>query len=218
MKLAPDGPVRTVTAALERATMNARARPANLQDPSATGKRTQALLQHLFDDPSLGTWAVLDGASVQGLVRAIATHGVQSACLLAGKLHPSMACVAPYLVALEESSSFTSWLLETGWGRHWGVFLRSRSDLESLRKHLRRFLLVKDPEGKRLHFRYYDPRVLELYLPTCTPRELDAVFGNIVVFLMEMSAGAKLASFTRIGSELHREDFDLGVVSHPATR
>ena len=35
--------------------------------------------------------------------------------------------------------------------------------VDELRRHLRRFLLVKDESGRQLYFRYYDPRVLRLY-------------------------------------------------------
>ena len=46
-------------------------------------------------------------------------------------------------------------------------------------------LLVHDSRGDRLFFRYYDPRVLRVYLPTCTRDELRTVFGGIECFWME---------------------------------
>ena len=159
------------------------------------GSGPELILERLFSDPEVGVWAILDGASVQGLVRAIGTHGVESSCLFAGELDPSMARVAPYLVALEGDSEFCAWLLERGWGRHWGIFLRSRADLRTLRKHLRSFLMVKDPEGKLMQFRYYDPRVLRVYLPTCNAEETAAVFGPVESYAMESGGARELLVF-----------------------
>ncbi len=58
------------------------------------------------------------------------------------------------------------WSLKDGGST--GAFLLSALRISrSLRKHFRTFLMVKSPEGDRLYFRYYDPRVLRVYLPTC---------------------------------------------------
>jgi hypothetical protein len=57
--------------------------------------------------------------------------------------------------------------------------------METLRRHLKGLLMVKDYKGRRLLFRYYDPRVLRVYLPTCWPAELEAVFGPVKAYLLE---------------------------------
>jgi len=92
---------------------------------------------------------------------------------------------APYLVQLEREDRLTRFLLENGWGRNWGIFLRTDIRFKDLRNHLRSFLRVKDEKGSRLIFRYYDPRVFRAYLPTCTPSELQKTFGPIQSFVME---------------------------------
>ena len=61
----------------------------------------------------------------------------------------------------------------------------SAAPFEEIRRHLRRFLRVKDERGRRLLFRYYDPIVLAAFLPTCTAAELAEVFGPIDAFLVE---------------------------------
>jgi hypothetical protein len=45
--------------------------------------------------------------------------------------------------------------------------------------------MVKDEAGRRLVFRFYDPRVLRVYLPTCRPAETDEFFGPVHEMLME---------------------------------
>jgi hypothetical protein len=45
--------------------------------------------------------------------------------------------------------------------------------------------MVKLPDGKQVYFRFYDPRVLRVYLPTCTVEEMRTFFGPIKCFLTE---------------------------------
>jgi hypothetical protein len=90
---------------------------------------------------------------------------------------------APYLVQLDREDRFTRYLIDTGWSRSWATFLRTETGIKQLRRHLRDFLRVRDESGKRLIFRYYDPRVLRVYLPTCWPAELSTFFGPISAFI-----------------------------------
>ena len=71
----------------------------------------------------------------------------------------------------------------------------SGADLHSLRQHFRGFLTVHDASGKPLLFRYYDPRVLRTYLPTCSGEELNTMFGPVDAYLMEDESGAALLRF-----------------------
>jgi hypothetical protein len=106
-------------------------------------------------------------------------------CLYAGDLAPALERAAPYLVQLEFESGETRRLIDRAWGHSWGVFLRCDDRMEKVRRHLRQFLRVRDRQGRFLVFRYYDPRVLRIYLPTCTTEELRTVFGPIESFYME---------------------------------
>src|SRR5207237_435347 len=130
-----------------------------------------ALIPHLFpdqDERSVNTFAVLDGASIPDLLDQLYTKPrPEFVCLYRGELEPDIAEVAPYLVNLEPRTLFTDWLLTEGWGKHWGIFVHTTDGLKAIRTHLRKFLMVNDPEGKQTYFRYYDPRVLRVFLPTC---------------------------------------------------
>ena len=88
-----------------------------------------------------------------------------------------------------------------GWGQSWGVFVRIK-DPSNLRSHLRGFLRVKDESGRFLLFRYYDPRVLRVYLPTCLPHELRTVFGPISSYLVEDEDGKGVIEFQFDGNRL----------------
>ena len=47
-----------------------------------------------------------------------------------------------------------------------------------LRHHLKGFLRVRGESGQKMMFRYYDPRVLRVYLPTCNPIDTQLVCSD----------------------------------------
>ena len=149
--------------------------------------------EQVFSAPEgLKVYAILDGASAERLPQTIYQHGAPSVCLLRGELDPDLEQVAPYLVSLDAESPFTDWVLGEGWGNHWGVFVVSTANFRALRQHFRSLLYVYDPENIPLFFRYYDPRVLRVYLPTCDSDELETVFGPVDRYLMEGEDGETL--------------------------
>lgn len=141
--------------------------------------------QRLFATEKQQVFAVLDGASVPDLRLSLYQHQPEYACLYLGDLAPDMAEVAPYLVRLEADADFTEWVIRYGWGQHWGIFVSSDATLRELHRHFRRLLTVHDSAGTPLLFRYYDPRVLRVYLPTCTAAELEAFFGPVEWYMCE---------------------------------
>ncbi len=156
------------------------------------------LLAGLFPAPRPGgtpaaVYAVLDGARDDRLYRAIYDSRLDHQCLFAGDLSYDLATAAPYLVELGRDAAFTRWLLEEGWGKSFGIFAAASADLETLRRHFRRLLQVKDPLQHKLYFRFYDPRVLRVYLPTCKPGELRELFGPLARLMMESEDGKLLA-------------------------
>lgn len=165
-----------------------------------------ALAQQLFALPNAKVYAILDGASVPELPQTLARFEVEAECLFRGELDPEIALVAPYLAYLPPCGGpFTEWLLQEGWGNHWGVFAITSVDLRQLRMHLRTFLKVYGPDLKPLYFRYYDPRVLRVYLPTCNMQELQTVFGPVWRYLTEDEDPSVLLTFQPRGGQLHTE-------------
>jgi len=152
-----------------------------------------ALLQDLlFKDRYQSVYAVLDGASVPDLPKRLSKAKEEHMCLYRGKLDPELRAAAPHLVKLRRDSAMTRWIIDEGWGNHWGVFAITPIGMEALGRHLRGFLRVRGPENEILYFRYYDPRVLQVFLPTCYAPELETIFGPISRFIVE-SDGAKQA-------------------------
>lgn len=167
-----------------------------------------ALKAQLFRLEQATVFAVLDGATVPDLPATLTSFRVEYRCLYRGELQPDMAEVAPYLVLLEREASFTDWLLLNGWGRNWGIFGISRADISVLNRHLRRFVKIDDG-GRTLYWRYYDPRVMRNYLPTCTIDELKTIFGPANLYLMEDEDARLARQFMLAENALQQKKFTL---------
>jgi hypothetical protein len=152
----------------------------------AESKIIQAVKRRLFSNQSADqVFAILDGASIPNLLPNLADFEPEYVCLYRGEIAPDIAEVAPYLVMLERDTQFIEWIIDNGWGKHWGIFGASPVGLATLRRHFRKFLTIYNPAGKSMFFRYYDPRVLQIYLPTCNEKELQDLFGPAIFFFLE---------------------------------
>jgi Domain of unknown function (DUF4123) len=165
----------------------------------------QNLSRYIFVGRELNVFAVLDGASIPHLRTSLHVFEPEYACLYRGELKPDMAQVAPYLVRLEPGSQFTDWVAVDGWGKHWGIYVRSADELPVVRRHLRGLLRVQDTNGRPLVFRYYDPRVLRVFLPTCNTEQLAGFFGPIDSILLENEGADALLRFRLKNGVLKKE-------------
>jgi hypothetical protein len=159
---------------------------------------------------SLDVWMVADGARDRRVVWALRDSHLRHSCLYSGPLAPELEFTAPYLVRFDHQDAGTRSFLSQAWGNNWGVFLKADESMERLRRHLREFLIVRDSHGSRLVFRYYDPRVLKVYLPTCTADELRTVFGPIERFWMEDEDPRAGLEFRLDEMRLLRQTFPVG--------
>lgn len=97
--------------------------------------------------------------------------------------------VAPYIFRFEPHSTFAKWYMENGWGKGWGVMARSYASLDELRVHFRKFILVINDDDQEIYFRFYNPRVLSIFLPTFTSYQLKDFFGPVDYFMIEDESG-----------------------------
>jgi hypothetical protein len=114
-------------------------------------------------------------------------------------MEPDMQEVAPYLVELREGDPFADWVIENGFGRHWGIVLRSRLEHDQARRRFRKLLFARGDDGDSLFFRFYDPRVFREFIPRCTEPDLWPWFDDVDCYLVE--AGAPAPTLLRISAQ-----------------
>ena len=140
-------------------------------------------------------FVLLDGSRDGKVVDLLSAGEQENLSLFEGQAGVDLKFFAPYLVRVPTKSRLLEEIVREGWGNSWGFFLTSFSPLYDVREHLRQFLLVNDEDGKELYFRFYDPRILRLYLPTCTQAETATFFGPVRRFLIESEDAQSLLVF-----------------------
>jgi hypothetical protein len=126
-------------------------------------------------------WAILDACDEPSVPPKVTELGPERAVsLYRGQAEHEQWAIAPYVARVDEA--LLDWIVKTLWEKPWGVFAVAECDLNSLRRHLRRFLIVENPDSETMYFRYYDPRILAVFLPTCTREELKTFFGPLKAF------------------------------------
>lgn len=173
----------------------------------------EQIIRHLWrpveGQAPLNVYTLVDAARSESIYPKIRSSKLETVCLHRGKRAQELAWVAPYLVLLEAEDPFTQWLIETGWGKSRAAFVRSEASLNELSRHFRNCLTVYDDEGKSYFFRFYDPRVLRTYLPSCDKEEIRTVFGPGKHFIVEDENPTMLLHFSRAGEILQKEKVSL---------
>ena len=151
------------------------------------GRTTPSLRDYASDrmQPGDRLFGVVDAARDGGLARAARNRcGLETATLFGGPLAPFLDHVAPQLVTIALQSEFLE-VWSQHLGRSAGILLVSNQPSRVLWSHLRHLFHVADEDDAEYAFRYYDPRVLRVYLPTCTPHEATEFFGPVRQILVE---------------------------------
>ena len=170
---------------------------------------TKEELDKILFSEQIRTFAILDGASVPGLPTRLYEMRPPNYCLFRGELAPDMAEVAPYVVQLIPGAPFTEWILAgENFGKHWGIFAQSLHSIKEMRRHFRGLVTVYDEQATPMFFRFYDPRVLRNFLPTCSADELKTFFGKVAAFYAEDRKGEKISAFRLENDELKETDLN----------
>ena len=157
------------------------------------------LLDHLRNDAQ-PLFAVLDAARDTRILGLLLHHKEQSQSLYDGDNGVSLAQVAPYLVRLVKESALLKSLVREGRGKNWGIYLTSDQGFEQIRRHLRHFLQIRLGGGEQVYFRFYDPRVMRVFLPNCGAEDTTRFFGPIQSYLLEDETAHQLLRFVNTGA------------------
>jgi hypothetical protein len=150
-------------------------------------------------------FSILDTARNEKIFPALMESSLEYKCLFLGDIPRVMASAAPHLVLLRQDSSFAKWLFRENWGNSWGIFLSSNWPLAALLNHFRELIMARLEDGSTYYFRFYDPRVLRVYLPTCNADEIKAFFGPVEGFYIENEDSSEMLRFSRNGDKLFTE-------------
>jgi len=144
-------------------------------------------------------YAILDGARNRKIQPMLKSYGVKHYCLFDYELDYSLTLAAPYMMRLEEDSDFTRDLIQQAWGNSWGIFAiaPTTTSLIRVRFNCKDIFFVRSEQGQKMLFRFYDPRVMRVFLPACTKQEsLADAFEHISHYVMEDETACALHRFT----------------------
>lgn len=158
-------------------------------------------------------YILLDAARLDGFIYQAQELNENYRCLYEGDSEAVLGAVGPWLFQLDLYSEFIDFVVEHGAGNSWGIIIRSNAEEEDLYRHLRQFLIVHKEDGKELYFRFYDPRVLREFLPTCDSEQLIEFFGPVTTYIMEDEEG-QMIQFRLIEGKLQRDDLNIDLETY----
>ncbi len=128
-----------------------------------------------------------------------------SYCLYNEKGDEVLSSVAPYVVDCEISKNTLQWVEENVWGNSGCTFLFSNILFDKICIHLKHFITAKIEDGQELYFRFYDPRVLKIFLPSCNKQQILEFFGPVEYFIVEGETKEEAIVFKQRNGELIEE-------------
>ncbi len=131
-------------------------------------------------------FAIIDGAKANDELADIFQSVTRKQCLYRGESENKLASVAPYLLFFTPDDPFLPLFLNHGIAQSWGIFISTTAEMEEVMHHFRKFLIVDTEDDKKMYFRFYDPRVLHIFLSTCNEQQLQEFFGPIDYILAEI--------------------------------
>ena len=150
-------------------------------------------------------FSLLDAARMPGEINKAIELNKSALSLYKGEKMKKLASVAPYLFDLKQGTGFLQWMIENAWGNAWGILFSASIGMEACERHFRKFLIVADERGQELYFRFYDPRVLRIFLPTCEKKQLIEFFGPVDYFIIENNTGHEGIKFWIEAGALHQK-------------
>ncbi|WP_169803569.1 MULTISPECIES: DUF4123 domain-containing protein [Sphingomonas] len=137
------------------------------------------------------SWGLIDlaaAAPLVPLVAQLARSGVAH-CLFEGPLDPALRQVSPHIVDMAAAPELRVHWRDEGRGGAWGVMFDSALPAHLARRHVRRLLQVRLPDGSGpVLLRLWDPRVLHPMLEQADGVWRDALFRDVAAYWIEEGA------------------------------
>jgi hypothetical protein len=164
--------------------------------------RMQRIIDHLWEaqqrERSLRVYALIDAARDRRIYPRLKSVELEWHCLFDQAVPELLARSSPHLVRLEPDAPFTRFMLQEGFGENWNIFFTSIMPVTRLLTHFRALWQTVDEQGRPAYFRFYDPRVFRVYMPTVRDLpNLRTVFGPVSRYFVESEDGVALIEFGR---------------------
>ena len=130
-------------------------------------------------------YGIVDSARNDEVFRYLVTGDVKYKSLFEDTMDVQSYGVSGFLVECKKESPLFQWMTTEAWGDSCCIFFTSKSSFDVLFSHFQKFNRVYLEEDDVVLFRFYDPRVLRTYLPTCNRFEIETFFGEVHSFFAE---------------------------------
>ena len=130
-------------------------------------------------------YGIVDSARNDEVFRFLITGDAQYRSLFEGTMDVQSYGVSGFLVECKSESPLFQWMTSEAWGDHCCIYFISEASFDELFEHFQQFNRVYLEDDEVVLFRYYDPRVLRKYLPTCDDEEIDIFFGEVKIYFAE---------------------------------
>ena len=134
-------------------------------------------------------YGIIDSARNEDVFRHLITGNVQYRSLFQGTMDEQSYGVSGFLVECQKESLLFQWMTKEAWGDSCCIFFTSKLSFDELFSHFQKFNRVYLEDDEVVLFRYYDPRVLRVYLPTCNRNEIEVFFGEVIGYYAENENG-----------------------------
>ena len=158
-------------------------------------------------------YILLDAARLFVRIHEATAINPEHRSLYEGRSEEPLADLGPFLFTVPNDETFVNWYSSNGWGNAWGVLIETEASFDELFEHFRNFLLVKTDEDKELYFRFYDPRVLKTFLPTCRKDQLIQFFGPVDKFITEDNTKETAIEFSIKNRQLYQRKLNTSLLS-----
>jgi hypothetical protein len=148
------------------------------------GKTVTDFLWDQAEKKECTLYAIVDSARNDDIFRYFLTDNVVYQSLFHGKMDMKFFGVSGFLMECKKDSKLFNWLTTEVWCDSCSIFFVSKAPFDEVLRHFQKFNRVYLEDDDVVYFRYYDPRVLRVYLPTCNGKEIKTFFGEIESFYM----------------------------------
>lgn len=170
----------------------------------------------LFESAT-SVYALIDAAKIEDLTTQLLICEPEYCNLFEDMEAMELEEVSPYLVRLYKKDIFTEWVLDNVYGSDGAIFLQSNYDIESLQRHLRKYLYVsreiEHPDTKKPVIQegvlaYYDPRVLPEWLESIDESTKQSFLSVSECVYYEDMQNKSVLHFYTIDGEQHTESLE----------